>query len=138
MTRPFRMILVTGMVLLVSVATAWNGPGASAQGPARSVRDGVYTAAQAERGEPLFENVCMQCHPDPFWRAGWVGQSVGDLFTIISTSMPDDNPGSLSTREVVEALAYMLRSNDLPAGTTELPEKLDELNQIRLEEPVSP
>jgi hypothetical protein len=80
----------------------------------------------------------MQCHPDPFWRAGWVGMTVGDLFTIISTSMPDDNPGSLSSREVVEALAYMLRSNDLPAGTTELPEKLDELNQIRLEEPVSP
>jgi hypothetical protein len=40
--------------------------------------------------------------------------------------------------EVVDVLAYILRSNGLPAGAAELPESVDELNQIRMDDPAQP
>ena len=111
---------------------------AEPQSVMRSIRDGVYTVPQASRGEPTFQNLCSVCHPDPFWRTAWVGQNVGELYSFISKSMPDDNPGSLSTREVADVLAYILKANGFPAGAVELPESQEVLSEIRIEEPAQP
>ena len=46
--------LGAGMVLVVAIAVGAN--------QRASVWDGVYTAAQAQRGAPLYEKDCAECH----------------------------------------------------------------------------
>jgi len=106
-----------------------------AQGLPESTDQGVYTTAQAEKGSVLFSDVCRACHPDPFWRTSWRDRTVGDLYSIIVKSMPDDNPGSVSGDEAVEVLAYILQGNGAPSGSVPLPDDLDALMRIRLAPP---
>jgi cytochrome c len=101
----------------------------------RSVRDGVYTEAQAARGRVTFRDTCSVCHPDPLWRPTWQGKRIGELYRFIGRFMPDDNPKSLTSREVVDVLAYIFSANRLPAGASELPDRYEDLMLIRIEEP---
>ncbi len=61
----------------------------------------------------------------------WNGQSVGDLFDRLSTSMPADRPGKLSKEVDADILAFMLKSNGFPAGQTELKPSMEDLKLIR-------
>jgi mono/diheme cytochrome c family protein len=111
---------------------------------ARSVWDGVYTSQQATRGAALYADNCASCHADDLLGSGhmpalagkdfskeWNGQSVGDLFDRLSTSMPADRPGKLSKEVDADILAFMLKSNGFPAGQTELKPSMEDLKLIR-------
>ncbi|RAK60387.1 cytochrome c [Phenylobacterium hankyongense] len=117
-----------------------------AQPPSRSVWDGVYTAVQAERGKALYAANCALCHGaslsggdmSPALSGGgflgaWTGQSVGDLFARTRTTMPASNPGSLGGATVADITAYLLSTNQFPAGTAELPRDAQVLQQIRID-----
>lgn len=111
----------------------------------RTVLDGVYTVDQAKRGQAAYDKSCVDCHQgdlsggdkgpalagDTFVRA-WVSLTVGDLFDRIRTSMPSDNPGSLSADATSDIVAYLLRSNDYPAGSAELRPDLTALKSITI------
>jgi quinoprotein glucose dehydrogenase len=92
----------------------------------QSVNDGVYTAAQADRGAATFKASCTACHEasrftgDEFL-AGWTGKPLHELFQHMSTTMPEDNPGSLQPPQYADVVAYFLRLNGYPGGKTELP-----------------
>jgi hypothetical protein len=60
---------------------------------------------------------------------------VGDLLDVISTTMPEGNPGVLSPMEYADILAFMLRLNDYPAGEEELPVDLYLLENVRISAP---
>lgn len=111
----------------------------------RSVWDGVYTKEQATRGQGIYQEVCLQCHGetldggeapslagDEFLRK-WTGKTIGDLFEAIRKTMPDDNPGSLSSREYSDIVAYILSVNSFPTGQKELDRDVASLNEIRIE-----
>jgi len=118
----------------------------SAQEPSRSVWDGVYTQAQADRGRPLYNQHCASCHSDTLmggemsppltggeFLSNWNGLTLGDLFERIRTTMPQNDAGKLS-REVNAAItAYILSVNKFPAGKTELPHATEFLKQIRID-----
>lgn len=129
------------MRLLVSLALS-AACGAIAQtGPngLRSVRDGVYTAEQARRGQIAYTGPCDRCHgykldgasddpdmlPAPpvagakFLRE-WNGRSLAALFEYLRVAMPANNPGYLSDAEVADIVAYMLSMSGLPAGPAAL------------------
>lgn len=117
-----------------------------AQGRA-STRDGVYTDAQAARGQASYKAACASCHGETLGGSGaatpplagqdfgenWTGQTLDDLFERIQTSMPADHPGTLSRATNADILAFILKANKLPAGKTELPSDADALKQIRFE-----
>ena len=92
---------------------------------AKSVNEGVYTAAQADRGAAVFKTSCTACHDtgrftgDDFL-AGWTGKSLHALFDHVSTTMPEDNPGSLKPQQYADVIAYLLKLNEYPTGNTEL------------------
>ena len=99
----------------------------------QSVWDGVYTVEQAQRGAPLYQQSCAECHgPDlaggemsPGLVGGefvwnWNGLSVGDLFERLRVSMPQGEPNSVSRQEKADILAFLLQANDFPVGDTEL------------------
>jgi mono/diheme cytochrome c family protein len=100
----------------------------------RSTLDGVYTPEQAERGRSTYVRVCAACHALDWYQgdqiSAWTGAPVYNLFEVIRTSMPKDNPGSLKRREYVDMLAYILALNGMPPGSDELPVGSSRLRRI--------
>jgi len=109
-----------------------------------SVWDGVYTAEQTRRGETAYLQTCASCHGTALeggdmtpplvggaFTSNWNDLTVGDLFDRIRTTMPLDNPGRLSRTQTADVIAFVLKANDWPAGTTELPAD-SALKQIRI------
>jgi mono/diheme cytochrome c family protein len=114
---------------------------------AASTRDGVYTDAQAARGEASYKKACASCHgatlagsgaatpplAGPDFSSKWDGQPLGDLFEQIQTTMPADKPGTLSRAGNAGILAYILKINRQPAGKSELPADAGALRQIKFD-----
>lgn len=104
--------------------------------PTRSATEGVYTEEQAERGRATFEQSCTSCHTggefagEAFVRR-WA--TLGSLFDIMSSTMPQDFPGSLTPAQYADVISYFLRLNTFPAGETELPAGVQPLNSVRLQ-----
>ena len=134
-----------GLLLGASIAVL------KAQTTTRNVWDGVYTADQAAQGKAVFSDKCATCHGADLTGADmapplvgatflgdWVGQSADDLFTRIHTTMPANDPGSLSNAQTSQVLAYILSVNQFPAGSTPLPSDDAALGQIAItaEKPV--
>jgi mono/diheme cytochrome c family protein len=128
---------------LGAVIAARAEPGqAKARPPAttRTTMSGVYTAAQAARGEETYMSICVNCHPPGSYsgttfKVSWGGRPLSDLFGQIKENMPKSDPASLSPREAAQLVAYILQLNDVPAGKTELPADPAVLRKIRLETP---
>jgi len=98
----------------------------------KTVLEGVFTAAQAERGKEAYALHCSSCHSDdlqgqaapplkddPFLD-NWREDSANSLFTFIKTRMPNRAPGSLSAETYLDILAYILSANMFPAGSKDL------------------
>jgi mono/diheme cytochrome c family protein len=104
----------------VVIATQPNLPAAS------------FAPTQAARGEKVFDQTCASCHQgDQFigktFVDNWSDRRVGDLYTLIRSSMPVDNPGGLKDQEYLDVVAYLLKANhaspnadSLSADTTAL------------------
>jgi mono/diheme cytochrome c family protein len=110
----------------------------------KSQWDGVFSAEQAARGEPLYAQYCSSCHgPDLAggemapglvggdFAANWNDLSLGQLFDRIRTSMPQNNPGSLSRQQNADILSFILSKGNAPAGSAELPSQTEVLNTIK-------
>jgi mono/diheme cytochrome c family protein len=98
---------------------------------------GVYTAAQASRGEQTYYSICVSCHPKgtytaPAFREKWNGHLLSELFTFVSTQMPKEQPGTLEPEEYADVIAYLLKINGAPAGKTQLPADVKALKWIRI------
>jgi quinoprotein glucose dehydrogenase len=118
---------------------------ASARGAAQTtVWDGVYTEAQAKRGEAAYLKDCASCHKEhllgdddyanpligPVFLARWNNKTVGDLYEKNKTTMPANNPDTLKPQEYLDITAYLLRTSEFPAGRNELPADLAQLKLI--------
>jgi mono/diheme cytochrome c family protein len=97
----------------------------------RSVAQGVYSAAQAMRGQAVYAEKCASCHGptlggaqappltgDDFIRV-WGGPAA-DLVNKIINTMPANEPGKLTRPQATDIVAYMLQVAKFPAGPTEL------------------
>jgi mono/diheme cytochrome c family protein len=130
------------VLTMATAGTIAGGLSLAAQAPA-SQWSGVYTAAQAGRGETLFRDKCSSCHaPDASggdapalkgseFAVNWNDLSLGDLFDRIHVSMPMDAPGTLSNEQVAEILAFLLKSGNYPAGETDLPADIAKLKTVK-------
>ena len=100
---------------------------------AKTVWDGVYSEAQAARGKGVYEAQCAFCHQSDLRGQGfasalvedtftsrWQDGNLGDLFTIVKVTMPQDNPASLTDEEYAAIVAYLLQANRYPSGQQEL------------------
>ena len=111
-----------------------------------SIRDGVFTAEQARRGQAAYTGPCDRCHgykldgasddpdmlPAPpvagakFLRK-WNSRTLAELFEYVRITMPANNPGYLSDAEVADIVAYMLSVSGMPSGDDALPPELEAL-----------
>ena len=95
----------------------------------------VYSKEQASRGRDLYAEHCASCHgmmlegqsslplSGATFQARWADEkhSVGDLFYIVRTLMPYGQPATLSKREYIDIIAYVLMMNGYSSGTRALP-----------------
>ena len=47
--------------------------------------------------------------------------------------MPKNDPGSLAPEDVADVMAYLLKMNQMPVGSAELPADADSLKKFRIE-----
>lgn len=131
--RRVLVLVVCGYMLVASAAALTQSPPASS---GRSIWDGIFTDAQAERGRGYFAEHCASCHGADlrgaeskalvdarFW-SDWQETTVDYLFTQISRNMPFSDDGSLAGKlprgVYVDIVAHILKSNGFPAGSQEL------------------
>ena len=131
--------LIAGCVLS-AVAGAALLSRAEADSPA------LYTAAQASAGGAVFAQQCATCHGaqlegvagpalkgNPFHQMA-AAQSLNaqSLLTVVSQSMPQDNPGSLTQDQYAAVVAFILQQNGYPAGTAALSASSPNLKDLNL------
>lgn len=102
---------------------------------AATIWDGVFTSAQANRGQETAQAVCFACHSQSEWTNPmfirvWSGRPIHQMWENLRMTMPYDSPGRLSAQEYSDVVAYMLELNGAPAGDTELPADVEGLMQI--------
>ena len=134
--RRFLNLAATSLIA-ISVAGAQSSDSSAGAG-GKSIWQGVYTEEQATRGTAEHQNNCTSCHGaekyagDVFMK-NWGGRTVFDLFDQLRTTMPDDNPGGLSAQQYKDIVAYILKTNGVPAGTDSLPSDPEALRLIKID-----
>src|SRR5262249_1243926 len=123
------------MAAILSILFLLSFPLQSAK---KTVWDGAYTNAQAERGQAAYTEPCAACHQPDLGGKGefpalkgdtfmerWHDYSVKPLFDMIKAEMPplrfrtpDTKP--LADDMYVDIITYLLKSNGFPAGREEL------------------
>lgn len=128
---------------LLAALLLLDAPSALPQAKARTVWDGVYTEAQATRGKAAYETRCARCHGPDFMTLAaqgfplqgdafvdlWREDSLGALFNFVKANMPkggenpsdgSDRPATVSDKDKLDILAWILKANEMPAGGEEL------------------
>jgi mono/diheme cytochrome c family protein len=142
-----RFQLVIALMASMWTASALFATQAEQAKPAGTTTwSGVYTEAQATLGKTAYVKHCAECHGEELGGDGfapplkgaeflsnWSGLTVGELFDRIRISMPPTNPSDVTPKEKVEIVAYLLKEDGFPAGTTELPATVEALKAIKFE-----
>ena len=117
--------VLAGLIVVLGAALA-----AQSTSPA-TVWQGVYTQAQAGRGQSEYARHCANCHRDDLsgyndilkghrFLEKYRESSLHLLFEKTKTTMPRGAAGSLSDQAYVDIVAYLLRMNEFPVGSDEL------------------
>ena len=105
-------VQVFGLLLFTMVSTLVHAQAT------RTVRDGVYSNAQAARGATLYGQQCASCHGDKLegvqgpplttdvFLGRWQAQPLSDLANKIRNTMPAGNPGSLTPQQSTDLVAH--------------------------------
>jgi mono/diheme cytochrome c family protein len=121
------------------IAAAGNSPASTPVLASRAGANGLFTGAQAARGEQQFKQTCATCHSIEehagSLRAKWSDGTLRDLFLTISTTMPQNNPGSLSPVDYASIVAFYLQQSGHSAGSSELSSDPAALREIRIAPP---
>ena len=103
-------------------------------GQLRSIADGVYSSAQAARGQQVYQAQCASCHGNALegtigpplagdgFLSNWSTRPLAELVDKIQKTMPFNQPAALSRSQSTDLVAYMLQAGKLRAGQAELSE----------------
>jgi mono/diheme cytochrome c family protein len=129
------------------VGTVWVLVAASVSGQSKTTAQGVFTEAQAARGQKAYADACARCHAEDllgasgpalvgdFFANRFVGSNVQEMVKTIRRSMPQEAPDSLGTPMYVDIASFILKSNGSPTGSAELPSDAETLQQIEVAQP---
>lgn len=105
---------------------------------------GLFTDAQAARGQALYDKKCASCHGNQLdngtaaalagskFLAKWAGKSVDDLYYITKTQMPYGAGDSMKPQEYIDVVAFVLKANGYKSGAQELKAD-DSLKQVKIQ-----
>ncbi|MEO8258905.1 MAG: cytochrome c [Acidobacteriota bacterium] len=136
------------VLTLMSIAClAWPSRPLIAQGAASggTVWDGVFTEAQASRGEVAYRRSCAACHKEDLLGSGtapalagdaflrrWNESTLDDAVQTMRSSMPQEAPNSLAAQVYVDIMTYLFKASGTPTGLEELTADRDRLKLVRI------
>ena len=124
----------TLVLFLAAFATVLvRASGGDEQTPAKTTKDKVYSKEQAARGATMFNKTCAPCHdpakktadktpgpplvgPTSVFVENWKDHALGEIFTTILTTMPNDGSVVLTESDTVDLVAHILQINGYPDG----------------------
>ena len=132
MPRMFRSVLGTGMASAALVFLIAASISIGAQAP-RTVQDGVFSDAQAGRGQSLYAQRCAGCHGAALegaqapplrgeaFTAKFRLEPLSALFIQIRYDMPPNAAADaqLTSDQAADLVAYVLKTNGFPVGKTD-------------------
>lgn len=132
-----RALRYAGSVLLTATVAGFvPGVMSGASAADRTLDDAVYSRAQARAGKKIYEQHCIACHKRNYFRGvlrAREGESLASLFEVMVALMPQNAPGSLSDRDYVDVIAYIVSQSRYDEGKQRL--KVTDLASITI--PVS-
>jgi S-disulfanyl-L-cysteine oxidoreductase SoxD len=136
-------MMAAGLMLLTAAMAALRAQEATA-----NTNAGVYSETQADRGKAAYVKYCQACHGETMngvdvapalvgstFLGNWVGLSVGELGERVRTTMPQNNPGTLSSATTADLIALILKANGYASGTADLPRDGQLQSMIRIADP---
>jgi cytochrome c5 len=80
-----------------------------------------FLASQAARGREIYSRTCENCHAagtlvGQGFVESWNNRRVYDLYALVRSTMPLDNPGAMKDGEYVDVVAYLLQANKHISG----------------------
>ena len=80
-----------------------------------------FLPSQAARGREIYSRTCENCHAEgqlvgQGFVQSWNGRRVYDLYALVRSTMPLDNPGAMKDGEYVDVVAYLLQANKHAGG----------------------
>jgi mono/diheme cytochrome c family protein len=140
-TRAVGLAAVATVAVTVSLAVSTPSVAALQD---KTVWDGIYTEAQAKRGDELYKQRCVSCHGADLggselapslagteFAANWNDLPLSELSERIRVTMPQDQPGVLTRAQSTDLLAYMLSKGGFPTGSDELSAEPGALNSVK-------
>ena len=134
--------LMPAKILLICALVACAATLTRAQ-TTRTVRDGVFTDAQAARGQAVYQKQCASCHGDALqglqgpplvaeaFLSKWHTQPLSELASKIRHTMPAGAAaGTLTPQQSSDLVAHILKVGGFPASKTELPTEEEALSRI--------
>lgn len=138
----FAMVLAGGFAVACASSVALA---AEATPGGKTTGDGVFTTEQSKRGEVVYNENCAMCHqPDlggkepvpelagDKFLAHWLNHPMAELYTRVSTTMPQGKPGSLTHDQYIDVLAFIIDANGFKSGTTEMKADSEALKTITI------
>jgi mono/diheme cytochrome c family protein len=124
--------------IVIAVVLAMLAPAMATMGDEQATviasKQAVFTREQAARGREQYQANCSTCHMEDLAGGGpalplagdvfmsrWSNQTVYDLYQRIRTTMPQSAPATLKDPVYLDIVAFILRANNFPVGSTELP-----------------
>ena len=104
----------------------------------------LYTAAQARSGHATYEHKCAMCHgkqeqglvgpalKGPIFASAKANYKVRDIYLFLSVNMPAYAPGSLTPKQYVDIMSFLLRQNGFPPGKTALTDAMASTSAVPL------
>ena len=120
-----RSIAIAAMLLTCAIVVR-------AQNTEPRIWQGVYSAAQAERGKANYNSSCLRCHGDKLqgntapalsgdrFFTTWGSEPIASLFAKIRDTMPPNFGTSIDDQVKLDIVTYILQTNGYPAGAGEL------------------
>jgi alcohol dehydrogenase (cytochrome c) len=144
----------TQFALIACVIAVWLSFGLSARvasavttRQSANGQEGLFTEAQAARGQSVYDQKCASCHGlrleggsasalaggkfSDKWGRG--DKSIDDLYFITRTQMPYGAGGTLSAQQYIDTVAYILKANGYKTGSRELAANSALLKQSKIE-----
>ena len=141
------------VVLAFTIIGHGRQAGADAAGSPQSslAHEAAYSRAQASEGQQVYQMKCTACHLDSLaggtnespplrgkhFLSNWDHKPLRALYSRIITTMPSNDPGSLTEKQTLAVLAYLLEQNGFPLSNDGGFESADSLNNVELSAPQS-
>ena len=135
-TMKNRLMTIALCAAIAGCATVTAGEGANSsvaeqppQAAEQAAANAGFTQQQAGEGEKLYAAVCASCHSKDLsggkgpalkgvsFEPKWKGQPARKLYARIRTTMPPEDPGSLSEQAAIDIVAYLLGASATGSDT---------------------